>query len=131
MNDSNSSSGEENKEEQKNTNSSLLKGASYPGTQPSYPMRGENYIEMPSLAEAADMADSKVTFLLCNLPISPVYGEMLETLEDELHPNAMRRLLNTLIVMNDMGKSAFDQISEADSIDELSDCFQAADNINV
>ena len=43
----------------------------------------------------------------------------------------MRRMLNTLIVINDMNKSAFDEISEADSSDELSVCFQAADKINL
>ena len=129
MNDSNPSSEEDHQEEQKETNLDNLIRITFPRTQPSQPRRGENYIDMPSLAKVIDLSDDKVTFLLCNLPNSPYHGVAFETLEDALHPNAMRRMLNTLIVMNDMDKSAFDRISEAYSIDEQSEEFQAADRI--
>ena len=70
---------------------------------------------MPKLAEITEMIDSVVTFFLCNLPNSPLYGESPRALERQCGPNVRRRMLNTLAVMNDMVKSAFDEILEEDS----------------
>ena len=83
MNNSNSGSSEERKEEKKIVprESQLLQGISWPSTQPSGPLIGENYVDMPKLAEITDMADSDVTLFLCNLPNSPFVGENPSTLE--------------------------------------------------
>ena len=131
MNDSNPSSEEDYQEEQKDTGFGNLVGISFPGTQPSNLRTGENYIDMPSLAKIVNLSDDEMTWLLCNVPNSPYYGVPPETLENELHPNAMRRMLNTLAIINDMDKSAFDRISEARSIDEQSELFKAADQIEL
>ena len=89
---------------------------------------------MPKLAEITEMVDSDVTLFLCCLPNSPLYGEEPSALGRWHSPNIRRRMLNTLAVMNDMVKSAFDEIleeasKENNSNEEILDYFGAADKI--
>ena len=78
---------------------------------------GPNYIDMPKFAEAVEFSDKQIMQLLTELRTSQYYRLEPHNLETFLTPTIARRVLYTLLIMNDREKSNFEPITELRSME--------------